>query len=279
MLLDVASQQDAAIHVVVLPRLEGHRNRTVDEIERPMPFDLAGLEPDFLGDAVSVRMECVPDHDSLDQIRLDFEVSDRDPDRIDVGAGRHEIAQAVQDAVAEHRVSGVRGDGICCDVAAFQQRMVAGWRRIGVVGAGRLSRHGAAAEECGFDVLPLQVGKRDERAAADRAERVSNAGREIRIQDGGDQIPTRTAKAPSTGHQGVERAARVASEDGVPDFLVVDRVDVDAARVTELGDAIEGRKEAGIAALFGRIGQAGIDDRILGRIALPGKCPFQTSPG
>lgn len=47
-LLDKPAKHDRVFHVQVLARQVPDRNRTVDDVERPMAFDLAGIDPQFL---------------------------------------------------------------------------------------------------------------------------------------------------------------------------------------------------------------------------------------
>ena len=74
---------------MILPRLEGHRDRAVDDVKRPMPLHLARVPAQLLGQSVSVGMHLR--HSA--RVFLDFKEPNRHPNRIHIRLRRDEIAQ------------------------------------------------------------------------------------------------------------------------------------------------------------------------------------------
>ena len=68
LLLDKAAEQDRVLNVVVDAPFEADRNRAIEDVKRPMPFDLARIVAQFLAQLIAILMRRVVD----DRVRTSY---------------------------------------------------------------------------------------------------------------------------------------------------------------------------------------------------------------
>ncbi len=97
-LVDKPSKHDSVVNVLVCSRNERDRNRPINDEKRSVPGDATPIRAQFVAQLISVGMY------GIDLMRLNLEVTNRDPYGEYIGVRRNKISETLYGLIVKIRI-------------------------------------------------------------------------------------------------------------------------------------------------------------------------------